>query len=62
VTPPGPRGVSFVGVPWSRGTLQLAICRLAIKTMTKEAGVAGLPDSLEGIPVEVQVTGDIVPQ
>jgi len=31
--------------------------RPAIKIFTKETGVAGLPDSLEGIPVEVQVTG-----
>jgi hypothetical protein len=32
--------------------------RLAIKIFTKHGGVAGLPDNLEGIPVEVQVTGE----
>jgi len=32
--------------------------RPAIKIFTKNAGVAGLPDNLEGIPVEVQVTGE----
>lgn len=29
----------------------------AVKVYTKAAGVAGIPDSLEGIPVEVEVTG-----
>jgi hypothetical protein len=33
-----------------------------ITVFTKEAGVAGPPDSLEGIPVEVKVTGEIVAQ
>jgi hypothetical protein len=39
-----------------------ADCRPVITIFTKEAGVAGLPASLEGVPVEVRVTGDIVPQ
>lgn len=39
-----------------------ADCRLAIKIYTKEAGVVGLPHSLEGIPVVVRVTGEIVLQ
>ena len=39
-----------------------ADCRPAIHIFTKEAGVAGLPDSLEGIPVEVRVTGEITAQ
>jgi hypothetical protein len=34
--------------------------RPAIKIFTKNAGVAGLPDNLEGIPVEVQVTGELL--
>jgi hypothetical protein len=33
--------------------------RPAIKIFTKNAGVGGLPDNLEGIPVEVQVTGGL---
>lgn len=39
-----------------------AECVPVITIFAKEAGVAGLPDSLEGIPVEVEVTGEIVPQ
>jgi hypothetical protein len=43
-----------------------ADCRAVITVFTtvftKEAGVAGLPDILEGIPVEVKVTGEIVAQ
>lgn len=31
--------------------------RPAVKLYTKAAGIAGIPDSLEGIPVEVEVTG-----
>jgi hypothetical protein len=38
-----------------------ADCRPAIKISTKEAGVVGLPDELEGIPVEVRVTGEVIP-
>ncbi len=34
--------------------------RPAVKIFTKAAGVAGLPASLDGIPVVVQVTGEIV--
>lgn len=37
-----------------------ADCRPVITIFTKEAGVTGLPDELEGVPVEVQVTGEIV--
>jgi hypothetical protein len=37
-----------------------ADCRPDITIFTKQAGVAGLPDTLEGIPVVVQVTGEIV--
>ncbi len=33
--------------------------RPAVKIFTKVAGVAGLPQSLEGIPVAVEVTGEI---
>jgi len=33
--------------------------QLAVKIFTREAGVAGLPESLEGVPVEVEVTGMI---
>ena len=32
----------------------------AVKIFTREAGVAGLPESLEGVPVAVEVTGMIV--
>jgi hypothetical protein len=39
-----------------------ADCRAVITVFTKEAGVAGLPDTLEGIAVEVRVTGEIVAQ
>jgi hypothetical protein len=39
-----------------------ADCRAVITVFTKEAGVVGLPDTLEGIPVEVMVTGEIVAQ
>lgn len=39
-----------------------ADCRAVITVFTNEAGVAGLPDILEGIPVEVKVTGEIVAQ
>lgn len=37
-------------------------CRSAITVFTKVAGVTGLPDSLEGIPVQMQVTGDFTAQ
>ncbi len=37
-------------------------CRAVITIFTKEASVAGLPDTLEWIPVEVRVTGEIVAQ
>ena len=37
-------------------------CRAVIAIFTKDASVAGLPDTLEGIPVEVRVTGEIVAQ
>lgn len=33
---------------------------LAIKVLTKSRGVAGIPADLEGVPVEVEVTGNIV--
>ena len=33
---------------------------LAIKVLTEAAGVAGIPTDLEGVPVEVEVTGKIV--
>src|SRR5256885_7681454 len=36
-----------------------ADCRAVITIFTREASVAGLPDTLEGIPVEVRVTGEI---
>ncbi len=39
-----------------------ADCRAVITIFTKEASVAGLPDTLEGIPVEVRVTGEFVAQ
>ena len=39
-----------------------ADCQPVITIFIKEAGVAGLPDKLEGIPVEVKVTGEIVAQ
>ena len=48
----------FVGT----GVGLTADCRPAITIFTRQAGVAGLPDALEGIPVEVQVTGEIVAQ
>src|SRR2546425_11160894 len=35
-------------------------CHPAIIIFTQHAGVVGLPESLEGVPVEVQVTGEIV--
>jgi hypothetical protein len=38
-----------------------ADCRPAINILTKEAGVVGLPNVLEGIPVLVRVTGEIIP-
>ena len=33
--------------------------QLAVKIFTREAGIAGLPESLEGVPVAVEVTGMI---
>jgi hypothetical protein len=36
-----------------------ADCQPVITIFIKQAGVGGLPDRLEGIPVEVKVTGEI---
>jgi hypothetical protein len=33
--------------------------RPAVKVLTKRSGVAGIPEELEGFPVEVEVTGEI---
>jgi len=37
-------------------------CRPVIRVFAREAGVIGVPSILEGIPVEVEVTGAIVAQ
>ena len=37
-------------------------CRPVIRVFAREAGVIGVPSTLEGIPVEVEVAGAIVAQ
>jgi hypothetical protein len=49
----------LMAIPGVMGTAvgRTADGRPAIKIFTKNVGVGGLPDNLEGIPVEVEVTG-----
>ena len=35
--------------------------RLAVLVLTRRAGVAGIPGSVDGVPTEVRVVGDVVP-
>jgi hypothetical protein len=56
--------LELIAIPGVVGTAVglSADCRPLITIFTRETGVAGLPDSLEGIPVEVRVTGEIFAQ
>ena len=60
----GRHTTELMAIPGVVGTAvgATADCRPVIMVFTKQAGVAGVPDSLEGIPVEVKVTGEIVAQ
>src|SRR2546430_7671273 len=56
--------MELIAIPGVVGTAVglTADCRPAVTIFTRQAGVPGLPDTLEGIPVVVQVTGEIVAQ